>query len=229
MTFRGFFAFFAVLFGIFLILNSLSVSVSSALTDSSSNNNALEQADTSIENPLETLKDTSEKVSESLSKNVSESLSKEIEIPENLRFISKILFGIESNEEIKLDAFLVYAALWVFLLLVIRNLLEFSAFFEGWKSWLGSITVTSIISITGALNPAANFFFGFGDIFGILNKWSPLKTAFALILIAVIFVALNIILRAFKDYFVIGKAYEEGLKAGAEIAKLKAMSEIEKV
>ena len=62
MTFRGFFAFFAVLFGIFLIPNSFSVSVSSALTDSSANNNVVEQADTSIENPLETLKDTSEKV-----------------------------------------------------------------------------------------------------------------------------------------------------------------------
>ena len=77
--------------------------------------------------------------------------------------------------------FIVLAALFFILLLIIHSFLEIFLR-KGWKSWIVGIVATLLISSTGAIKNAAGFFLDFGGFFGALKEWGIFKLIMALIL-----------------------------------------------
>ena len=156
-------------------------------------------------------------------------LSTQITIPPSLELPVKIIFGLTSEDKLDFQLLIVLIAIWLFFFLIIHNILELTPFFEDWKSWLGSAIVTLLISITGSIKSVAIFFFNLGNVFSILEKWGPLKLGFSIVIIIAVYYATNILLGILKETVIVGKSVRDGMIAGAEMAKLKAMREIENV
>ena len=156
-------------------------------------------------------------------------LSKEITIPANLEIPAKIVFGLTSEDKLDIQLFIVLIAIWLFFFLIIHNVLGLTPFFEGWKAWMGGIIGTLLISITGSIKSTAILFFNLGNMFGILEKWGPLKLGFSIVLIIIVFYATNILLGIIKETVIVGKSIRDGMIAGAQLAKLKAMHEMENI
>src|SRR3989344_4063698 len=144
-------------------------------------------------------------------------LSQEIEIPVYLKIPSRIVFGLKEDSKVDLQTFVIMLALWVFLLLVIHSILDITPFSGEWKSWVGAVLVTLLISLTGAVRSVSVFFFNLGNIFGILEKWSILKITFSIVLLVAIFFASSFLLRILKESMKVGKAVSEGMQAGAQL------------
>ena len=155
-------------------------------------------------------------------------LEKEIKIPEGFASLARLLFGLEAKDTLDVQMLIILLGLWLFFVFILRAVLEFTPFFEGWKSWVGAIIITMLIAITGAIKSTAIFFLNLGNIFNILERWSPLKLGFSIIILVAIFYALNIIMGIIKETLIVGRSVADGVKAGAQLAKLKAMSEIER-
>ncbi|MBU2562609.1 MAG: hypothetical protein KKF68_03040 [Nanoarchaeota archaeon] len=153
--------------------------------------------------------------------------SKEIYIPENVEFFTRILFGLTSREPIEFQTLIILITLWLMFLLILHSMIELISP-GSWKSWLGAIILTCLMSITGAVKSMAIFFLNLGSFFSILEQWSPLKIGFGIITIIILFFLLNLILGIIKETIMMGRSVADGLKAGAQLAKLKAMADIEK-
>jgi len=156
-------------------------------------------------------------------------LSTQITIPPSLELPVKIIFGLTSEDKLDFQLLIVLIAIWLFFFLIIHNILGLTPFFEDWKSWAGAIIVTLLISITGSIKSSAIFFFNIGNVFSILEKWGPLKLGFSIVIIIIIYYATNIILGILKETVIVGKSVRDGMIAGAEMAKLKAMHEMENI
>jgi len=114
-----------------------------------------------------------------------EVLSKEIEIPENWQLITKVLFGLGSEDKVELQSFVVLIGFWIILLILIVSLLDIMV--HGWKKWVLGAVVTLIIAITGSIREIAVWFIGLGNFFGFLKEHGFLRFIFALIVMAVLF------------------------------------------
>jgi len=156
-------------------------------------------------------------------------LSTQITIPANLELPARIIFGLTAEDKLDFQLLIVLVAIWLFFFLIIHNILGLTPFFEDWKSWAAAIIVTLLISITGSIKSSAIFFFNIGNVFSILEKWGSLKLGFSIVVIIIIYYVTNIVLGILKETVIVGKSVRDGMIAGAEMAKLKAMHEMENV
>ncbi|MDO8467505.1 MAG: hypothetical protein Q7S56_00980 [Nanoarchaeota archaeon] len=140
----------------------------------------------------------------------------------------KIIFGINGNEEITSEKIIVLLCILAGLIIFLHSVLEITPFFEGIKAWFGAVIIVLIIGVTGVINSVTIFLFNFANIFKILDTWSALRIAFTLLIIFAIFYGINKLTKIIKENTTISNAEMSGLKAGAEIKKLKTMHEIEK-
>lgn len=110
-------------------------------------------------------------------------LEADIVIPENLQIFSKFLFGLEGTIEVQ--NLIILLALWVVILLLIQSIIGIIPLFgEGWKSWTAAVIITCLISITGAIqNSAQFFFFGLRNIFSSIGKYGFFFLALNLIIL----------------------------------------------
>lgn len=154
-----------------------------------------------------------------------EVLAKEIEIPENLQFASKILFGLKSEGQVNLQQFIIMIGVFIFLLLLIKSILELVPFFGGgWKSWAGSILVTALVSVAGGTLLAVDFILSLSTLFGVLDDWGVVNLAIALALLVGFFFLLSKILKIVKRKTNLEKAKSIGddvayLSAAGQAAK----------
>ena len=150
-------------------------------------------------------------------------LSKQITIPDYLQGPTKVIFGLEDNS-IDLQNFIVLFSIWFFLIFLIQAILEIVPFFgEGFKSWLGAIIITLLISITGSITKVANWLFGFGGTISLMKEWGLLKIIFTVILLVILAFGLKKLLHIMKHE----KNKEENYMIGAEIWKQKQKSKIQ--
>jgi len=141
-------------------------------------------------------------------------LSKQITLPDYLQSPTKVIFGLEDNS-IDIQNFIVLFSIWFFLVFLIQAVLEIVPFFgEGFKSWLGAIIITLLISITGTITNATNWLFGFGWTISLMKEWGLLKIIFTVLLLVVLTFGLKKLLHIMKQGGEEGKASINGLKTG---------------
>lgn len=139
-------------------------------------------------------------------------------IPDYLEVPAKILFGINSNETIALNVFIVMIALWVGLLLILHNLMEIIPLFgTGAMSWAGAIIVNLLIAVSGGIKRSAEFFFGIGNTIGFMKEYGALTLILAVILIFAIWFAISKFINIMKGKEDIEIARQAGFKAGIGI------------
>src|SRR3989344_8617833 len=63
-------------------------------------------------------------------------LEKNIEIPENLQIITKVLFGLKHDAKVDFQTFVILIAILVIIFLVIKSVYDIIPFGRGNKSWI---------------------------------------------------------------------------------------------
>lgn len=117
-------------------------------------------------------------------------LEKEISIPKAIQIPSKLIFGIETG--ITWQQLIIVLGIWIGAFIVILNIAGLMPFFgEGTLKVAASIIITALVSITGALNVAATFFFDIAGFFKWTGSWGPLRMIIAILIAAAIIFAIN--------------------------------------
>jgi hypothetical protein len=115
---------------------------------------------------------------------INSGLSQKVIIPSFLEDFSKIIFALDSQAPLDLQTFIIYLVVWVWLLMIIKYILEIVPFFgECWKSWLGAIIITALASTTGAIKNSTIWFFSLGKL---LTDVSILWLIFDFLVLAVL-------------------------------------------
>lgn len=158
---------------------------------------------------------------------IDEKLEEEIQIPQGLQTVSRIIFGIKSEKPISFATFIILIAFWIFIVLLIANIIKVSGFLsmKGFLKWLFSAIFTTLLSSTGATIQIAQFWSGLGSIIPFVKE----SSTFALIISGIIFAIIAFIILKIFDKF--NKQIEEenaldtGRKVSLGILKLKKEGE----
>ena len=153
--------------------------------------------------------------------NVNNALEKDIQIPESLKSVVAVVFGIKEGSIDAAD-FIILVCLWVMLLLLIHEAVSIAPIFEKqYLSWSVAVIITLLIAITGAIRTMADFFFGIGGFIKILSEWTILKLVFTLILVGILFYGASYLLGLLRRKATIESEEEKGVQEGVEIGLAK--------
>lgn len=142
--------------------------------------------------------------------NINDVFSKDFSVPEDYQIPARILFGLNGGEPIELSVFIVLVALLIFTFIFIKSIVSLiDVFGGGFKSWLGALVVTLLISVSGALKISAAFIFAYLGIFKSQTWLSILVIVFVLI---IIFWGIIKLLRFLKYKKIIEKRKMRGFK-----------------
>jgi len=142
-------------------------------------------------------------------------LNKEIEIPEGLQLAARAIFGIKQGTAIDLQTLVILVALWLILLILIKNIFEiFPMFGEGLRAWFGSFLVTLLIAFSGGILLAASLVLDFSRFFGLLEEWGMVTLFIGLVALAVLYYLFS----KFIKFMKMKRQVEGAEKTGMEIA-----------
>jgi hypothetical protein len=159
------------------------------------------------------LKNTGDQIKQT----TSERLESEIQIPESLQILSKILFGWKETETIKFKVFILFSAIWIFLLLVIQKIVKITPFFEN-TSWIASVIIMVLIGITGGIKQGSIIWIEMLSSISWLTKLGSWAISIPIILLVIIYFVFTSLTRTLKANAQISSASIEGMKAGAGVA-----------
>jgi len=143
-------------------------------------------------------------------------LSKQIIIPDNLQSISRLVFGVTEN--LTLQDFIILTVLWIFLVLILQAILTIVPMFgDDWKSWIGAVIITLLISITGTLKQIKDVWFSFEWLTKLLHDWG---------LFNLILIILMLIVFAFGARKLIHMMKHKAAVEGNEIAGMRSTAGI---
>ena len=139
-------------------------------------------------------------------------LENPVNIPANLQPFVRYILGINEST-IGLSELVFQIALFLFILIIIVNLIIFIPFFDkGWKSYLGSLLITMLIANSGAMNEMTNYYAN--NSFFDFDKWGILKLAFTIIIIAVFAFGVSYLIRMVKNKGEEVSAEQAGIEVG---------------
>jgi len=139
-------------------------------------------------------------------------LEKEIQIPDNLQGLAKIILGIEGPIEISLLIILIW--IWFVAFVMIANACKLMPFFEkGIVAWIAALIIMFLIGFSGGLNLSAQFILGIGNIFKIFKDWSAGSLIFGVILLLVVLLIISKIEKKMAKQ----RKIEEGKIASTEL------------
>ncbi len=142
-------------------------------------------------------------------------LEKDIEVPEDLQLVARVVFGLKTNEEITLSEFVVMVVIWFLIFSVVTNLLRGIYFMsEGVTRWLGGVVITCLIAVSGVVKSASVIIFNFFDMFTFFAKLGFLKLIFALIIVGAIIYIVNVFINKQYSKSKLEEHYVRGMKAG---------------
>ena len=154
-------------------------------------------------------------------------LKKEVVIPENLKLIAKLVFGLNENDKLDFSLFIILIAIWLGLFSIIAMMLKFLPFLnEGFQRFIGAIVITCLVAVSGAIKQSAVFYLSFLDIFHIAEKYGILKFILALFIAIIFFYGVNIVLGKMHSSAKLVEAEVAGEKAGFGFKLLENFSKI---
>lgn len=111
--------------------------------------------------------------------------SQEAEFLQTFESWGRVLFNL-GNEEVTFQYLIVLIALFIVIVFVISNVLEFVPIFSGWTARLAGIVIVLLISVSGGIRIGALFLMGFQNMFGEASALG--KAWFALVIVIVIII-----------------------------------------
>jgi len=148
-------------------------------------------------------------------------IEKEVNIPNNLDWLARIIFGIKNNQIITIEGFVVLISIWLIFVLIIKDLLKISPFLNGsTESFFGSIIITTIIAVTGVINSLSIMAFNFGSSIGWIEKLGALR----IVILPLISTGVIWVVEFFLGSFRHKLKLEEAKQEGASIARLTALA-----
>jgi hypothetical protein len=150
-------------------------------------------------------------------------LERQITLPEILEGPLSIILGIE--EDATWQQLIIVLGVFIGFFALVLSIAGFIPFFkEGWIRALASLVITSLVSITGALDSIAKFFFNIAGFFEWTASWGPLRMIIAIIIAVIIIIAFNKVSNILKHKMKIEKAEE----TAKNINLTKKVGEIQK-
>jgi len=131
-----------------------------------------------------------------------------VEIPDSLKVVVRIVFGLKADENLDTQTLMVMVAIWIGLFTIIAAVLEFLPFLnKGFSRWLGAVIVTCLIGVSGGIKTSAIFLLSLTS--GIIDFFVAIA-----IVVGIVFCA-NIILNKILAKAKLEQMEIKGLKAGA--------------
>ena len=162
------------------------------------------------------------KTGQEASSSLSSVFASNVEIPEEISFLPKLLFGIEGT--LSVSEFIIYSAIWLLLLLILKNIFSMISFADKITTWIVSIIILLIGSISGGLKIGAEFWMSQLKMIPLFANLSSLSVSLLIILLIVIFVITTKFATSARESAKIAQAGIEGMQAGVAAAKVKIYS-----
>ncbi len=154
-----------------------------------------------------------------------QALNKEIALPDWADIIARVLFGVENK--ITLSNFIILAAIWLMLFLMIFNIIKLMPFFKGNAAKLiASICITLIIAISKVMITLSGQLLSFVSSFKFFKDWSAGALFFSIVLVVVVFFFLIKILSKIGDKVELGADVTAGNEAGTGLGMLRVISRV---
>ncbi len=147
-------------------------------------------------------------------------VEKEIAIPEGLKGVARVVFGIKQDDKLDIQTFVLYVCFLVLLVLLIHSAVE--VMFNGWVTWAISICVALLGTVSGVLNDVVVWYYGFSDLFSFLERWGVIRLAFAVIFLLFVFVVLMKLFGKAKSM----RSFEEFRQMGQDIGFMAAIGKV---
>lgn len=143
-------------------------------------------------------------------------LEKEVNIPDWFGVPARVLFGIEQG--ILWQNLIILLGVWIMIFIILVEAVSFVPFLKNKIiSFFVALIITCLISITGAVNNLALFFWNFGEMFNFLKEWSILQIILTMIGFAVVIFAAIKFNKLIRNKYKLDKAEGLGMKAGAQM------------
>lgn len=141
-------------------------------------------------------------------------LNNELVIPEGLSNAAKSVFSL-GNSDLSTQKFMILTILLIGLILLIHEIVSFMPFFENnVLAWSVAVIFSLLISITGAINSAAEFLLNISDTIKLIQGWAFLDMLVALLLAGLLYYLIHILLRIVRNQMQVEQNKDAGFKAG---------------
>jgi len=199
------------------------------ISEEGSDDGAEDGSDLGINLEDELLKENLQKAERDL-KNLEEKskskLEENIEIPENLRGFSKIVFGFDDSE-VSWSVFIVAICLWAVLFFIFWDIVKEESLFGGrLVSIIASFVITSIVALTGIIKKAAEMILNIYD-FGFFEKWPIVGIVAAVLTCLLVLFVLSKVIKYLSHRTKLEKVSTTAAKAKAGMeAQAKGLDEL---
>lgn len=158
-------------------------------------------------------------------------LEREIQIPPQLQFPMRLIFGLKKDIPVTIERFAVLLAIWIMFFTIIQGVLKITPVLnKGALNIAGSIIVTILIALTGTMDKLAIFFFELGDTFEWLEALGPFQLLVGIALAALVIGVGHYITHIIETKYLLTKAEltRENIGTMAKMAKVTSKN-IEKL
>ena len=141
--------------------------------------------------------------------------TKEIKLPEGLSNFINFLFNFKENEILTLQKAIIIFSVWVMIVILIYLTLEIMPIFEkGFVTFLATLIIGLLISISGALTTIYSIFFSLLDTIEFLQEWPFFKVLVAFGIILIFFSGFLYLIKLIKNKEDIIIFRERGFRQG---------------
>lgn len=171
--------------------------------------------------PVDTARESVANISQDVKNKSNNILQQEIKIPEELQIPAKVIFGLDMNEELDLQHFIVLFGVWFVIYLVLVNSWMLIPYFDKRKqfAWVLGFIVTCVLAFLGVINYIVGWMFSFSKMLLYMEGWGTIRLVVIAVVIIIVFVIFTYSLRALREMIKTGRYAAEGAWVGAKIAK----------
>ena len=163
-----------------------------------------------------------ESATKGLGSQINEKIAQEIELPEWLQILAKIIFGIK-EEKIVLYLFVIHLAVFVLIFFIIYRtsiMLPFLTSASEILKLFFSLIVSLLVSLAGGIRAVVVQLYGLATLFKAIENIPALATAIAIIIVMIVMWSANILMKYLTRKSELAKAEVEGEEAGTGLKLL---------
>ncbi len=156
-----------------------------------------------------------------LEESTNQLLSNSVDLNEGLKIPMRLLFGINPNETLTLQKFVIIIGLFIWTVFLVSKVLDvFGIFGKGFSLWLGSLIIVLLAANSGAFNLMYHFFFYDLITFigwGFLHQWAAAGFLIFIIFFAALYYGAMRFLNILKESENKMEARNAGVRTGVNI------------
>ncbi len=156
----------------------------------------------------------------------SNTLDEPLELHPTIEVLAKGILGIKKSPVISTTLLVAATCVWLFLFIILAEILEFTPFFNGKLRWVGAALITILIAVTGVVESTVLFLFSLGSDIWFFEKWSAGALTFTIVLLLIVVWFISKLLKWAKNYQETFKAQKEGSELGKNLGFLYRFKEM---